>query len=194
MPHAEQINQDSALRDIIRSRRSIRKFKQDSVPPAVILDMLETAKYAPNHRVTEPWRFIYVSSETGKASLIKTFASFSKKSKPDMTEEKLQNFKKTLSCVPGFLLVVFQEDENERARDDDFAATSSLIQNLQLLAWEKGIGMVWKSGKILYDKDVHQAFGLQDNERFAAIIQTGYPDEMPEVKKRTPIKERFTEL
>ncbi|MDR4229417.1 nitroreductase [Bacillus mojavensis] len=194
MPQAEQINQDSALRDIIRSRRSIRKFKQDPVPPAVILDMLETAKYAPNHRVTEPWRFIYVSSETGKAGLIKTFASFSKKSKPDMTEEKLQNFKKTLSRVPGFLLVVFQEDENERARDDDFAATSSLIQNLQLLAWEKGIGMVWKSGKILYDKDVHQAFGLQDNERFAAIIQTGYPDEMPEVKKRTPIKERFTEL
>lgn len=78
MPQAEQINQDSALRDIIRSRRSIRKFKQDPVPPAVILDMLETAKYAPNHRVTEPWRFIYVSSETGKASLIKTFASFSK--------------------------------------------------------------------------------------------------------------------
>ncbi|PNB44469.1 NAD(P)H nitroreductase, partial [Pseudomonas sp. GW456-E7] len=85
----------------------------------------------------------------------------SKRSKPDLTEEKLQNFKNTLGRVPGFLLVVFQEDENERARDDDFAATSSLIQNLQLLAWEKGIGMVWKSGKILYDKEVHQAFGLQ---------------------------------
>ncbi len=89
---------------------------------------------------------------------------------------------------------MFQEDENERARDDDFAATSSLIQNLQLLAWEKGIGMVWKSGKILYDKEVHQAFGLQDNERLAAIIQTGYPDEAPEVKERTPIRERFTDM
>ena len=142
MPQSEQINQHSALRDIIRSRRSIRKFKQEPVPSAVILDMLETAKYAPNHRVTEPWRFIYVSSETGKTNLINTFAAFSKKSKPDMTEEKLQNFKNTLGGVPGFLLVVFQEDENERARDDDFAATSSLIQNLQLLAWEKGIGMV----------------------------------------------------
>ncbi|MCY8998898.1 nitroreductase [Bacillus spizizenii] len=194
MPQSEQVNQHSALRDIIRSRRSIRKFKQEPVPSAVILDMLETAKYAPNHRVTEPWRFIYVSSETGKTNLINTFAAFSKKSKPDMTEEKLQNFKNTLGGVPGFLLVVFQEDENERARDDDFAATSSLIQNLQLLAWEKGIGMVWKSGKILYDKEVHQAFGLQDNERFAAIIQTGYPDEAPEVKKRTPIRERFTDM
>ncbi|MED3387201.1 nitroreductase [Bacillus subtilis] len=194
MPQTEQIHQHPALRDIIRSRRSIRKFKQEPVPAAVILDMLETAKYAPNHRVTEPWRFIYVSSETGKANLINTFAAFSKKSKPDMTEEKLQNFKNTLGRVPGFLLVVFQEDENERARDDDFAATSSLIQNLQLLAWEKGIGMVWKSGKILYDKEVHQAFGLQDNERFAAIIQTGYPDEAPKVKERTPIRERFTEM
>lgn len=109
MPQSEQINQHSALRDIIRSRRSIRKFKQEPVPSAVILDMLETAKYAPNHRVTEPWRFIYVSSETGKTNLINTFAAFSKKSKPDMTEEKLQNFKNTLGGVPGFCSSCFKK-------------------------------------------------------------------------------------
>ncbi len=109
MPQTEQIHQHSELRDIIRSRRSIRKFKQGPVPAEVILDMLETAKYAPNHRVTEPWRFIYVSSETGKANLINTFAAFSKKSKPDMTEEKLQNFKNTLGRVPVFCSSFFRK-------------------------------------------------------------------------------------
>ena len=63
-----------------------------------------------------------------------------------------------------------------------------MIQNLQLLAHENGIGMVWKSGRIMYDKQVHQDFGLADNERFAAIIQTGYPDEQPKAKERTPAK------
>ncbi|MCY8496161.1 nitroreductase [Bacillus atrophaeus] len=194
MPHTEQINQHSSIRDIIRNRRSIRKFKAEPVASDIMLEMLDSAVYAPNHRLTEPWRFIYVSSETGKKNLANQYISFFKRTKPDLTEEKVQNVKNTLSGVPGFLLVVCKVDENERAKDDDFAAVSCLIQNLQLLAWEKGIGMVWKSGPILYDKEMHRAFGLKDDERFAAIIQTGYPDEMPKVKDRTPVRERFTEL
>lgn len=65
-------------------------------------------------------------------------------------------------------------------RNDDFAAVSALIQNLQLLAWDQGIGMVWKSGRILYDKGFQQDMGLKENERFAAILHIGYPEEVPE--------------
>lgn len=156
--------------------------------------MLETAVYAPNHRLTEPWRFIYAASEAGKAKLADSYVSFFKKIKDDFNEEKERNMRKNLSAVPGFLLVVLKEDENEFTRNDDFAALSGMIQNLQLLAHENGIGMVWKSGRIMYDKQVHQDFGLADNERFAAIIQTGYPDEQPKAKERTPAKSLFTEL
>ncbi|WP_426553903.1 nitroreductase family protein [Bacillus velezensis] len=194
MPKTEQLQQNESLAHTIRNRRSIRSFKPETVPSEVILDMLETAVYAPNHRLTEPWRFIYAASEAGKAKLADSYVSFFKKIKDDFNEEKERNMRKNLSAVPGFLLVVLKEDENEFTRNDDFAALSGMIQNLQLLAHENGIGMVWKSGRIMYDKQVHQDFGLADNERFAAIIQTGYPDEQPKVKERTPAKSLFTEL
>ncbi|MBN7743276.1 nitroreductase [Bacillus velezensis] len=194
MPKTEQLQQNESLAHTIRNRRSIRSFKPETVPSEVILDMLETAVYAPNHRLTEPWRFIYAASEAGKAKLADSYVSFFKKIKDDFNEEKERNMRKNLSAVPGFLLVVLKEDENEFTRNDDFAALSGMIQNLQLLAHENGIGMVWKSGRIMYDKQVHQNFGLADNERFAAIIQTGYPDEQPKAKERTPAKSLFTEL
>ncbi|KAF6601015.1 MULTISPECIES: nitroreductase family protein [unclassified Bacillus (in: firmicutes)] len=194
MPKTEQLQQNESLAHTIRNRRSIRSFKPETVPSEVILDMLETAVYAPNHRLTEPWRFIYAASEAGKAKLADSYVSFFKKIKDDFNEEKERNMRKNLSAVPGFLLVVLKEDENEFTRNDDFAALSGMIQNLQLLAHENGIGMVWKSGRIMYDKQVHQDFGLADNERFAAIIQTGYPDEQPKAKVRTPAKSLFTEL
>ncbi|QTN96499.1 nitroreductase [Bacillus sp. LJBV19] len=194
MPKTEQLQQNESLAHTIRNRRSIRSFKPETVPSEVILDMLETAVYAPNHRLTEPWRFIYAASEAGKAKLADSYVSFFKKIKDDFNEEKERNMRKNLSAVPGFLLVVLKEDENEFTRNDDFAALSGMIQNLQLLAHENGIGMVWKSGRIMYDKQVHQDFGLADNERFAAIIQTGYPDEKPKAKERTPAKSLFTEL
>ncbi|MBT2572409.1 nitroreductase [Bacillus sp. ISL-51] len=194
MPKTEQLHQNSSLKNTIRNRRSIRSFKPETVSSDVILDMLETAVYAPNHRLTEPWRFIYVASEAGKAKLANSYVSFFRKIKDDFNEEKEQNMRKTLASVPGFLLVVLKEDENEFTRNDDFAAVSGMIQNLQLLACENGIGMVWKSGRILYDKQVHQDFGLADNERFAAVIQTGYPDEQPKAKERTPASRLFTEM
>ncbi|KXZ23534.1 NAD(P)H nitroreductase [Bacillus nakamurai] len=194
MPKTEQLHQNSSLKNTIRNRRSIRSFKPETVSADVILDLLETAVYAPNHRLTEPWRFIYVASEAGKEKLANSYVSFFRKIKDDFNEEKEQNMRKTLGAVPGFLLVVLKEDENEFTRNDDFAAVSGMIQNLQLLAYENGIGMVWKSGRILYDKQVHQDFGLADNERFAAIIQTGYPDEQPKAKERTPAGRLFTEL
>ncbi|QQD82911.1 nitroreductase [Bacillus siamensis] len=194
MPKTEQLQQNESLKHTIRNRRSIRSFKPETVPSEVILDMLETAVYAPNHRLTEPWRFIYAASEAGKEKLADSYVSFFKKIKDDFNEEKERNMRKNLSAVPGFLLVVLKEDENEFTRNDDFAALSGMIQNLQLLAHENGIGMVWKSGRIMYDKQVHQDFGLADNERFAAIIQTGYPDEQPKAKERTQAKSLFTEL
>ncbi|MBY8914360.1 nitroreductase [Bacillus sp. YC2] len=194
MPKTEQLHQNSSLKNTIRNRRSIRSFKPETVSSDVILDMLETAVYAPNHRLTEPWRFIYVASEAGKVKLANSYVSFFRKIKDDFNEEKEQNMRKTIAAVPGFLLVVLKEDENEFTRNDDFAAVSGMIQNLQLLAHENGIGMVWKSGRILYDKQVHQDFGLADNERFAAVIQTGYPDEQPKAKERTPASRLFTEM
>ncbi|MCY8819075.1 nitroreductase family protein, partial [Bacillus atrophaeus] len=47
MPHTEQINQHSSIRDIIRNRRSIRKFKAEPVASDIMLEMLDSAVYAP---------------------------------------------------------------------------------------------------------------------------------------------------
>nr|WP_240685168.1 nitroreductase family protein [Bacillus velezensis] len=78
MPKTEQLQQNESLAHTIRNRRSIRSFKPETVPSEVILDMLETAVYAPNHRLTEPWRFIYAASEAGKESLRTATSHFSK--------------------------------------------------------------------------------------------------------------------
>lgn len=136
MPKTEQLQQNESLAHTIRNRRSIRSFKPETVPSEVILDMLETAVYAPNHRLTEPWRFIYAASEAGKAKLADSYVSFFKKIKDDFNEEKERNMRKNLSAVPGFLLVVFKEDENEFTRNDDFAAKTFSFSHMKTAsAW-----------------------------------------------------------
>lgn len=91
---------------------------------------------------------------------------------------KNQSLQRLLLQGPSAFTCRTKEDENRVVRNDDFAAVSALIQNLQLLAWDQGIGMVWKSGRILYDKGFQQDMGLKENERFAAILHIGYPEEV----------------
>src|SRR3712207_7001605 len=52
----------------IETRRSIGRVKQDPVPRDLIERILESAVHAPNHRITEPWRF-HVFTSKGRGEL-----------------------------------------------------------------------------------------------------------------------------
>ena len=67
MPKTEQLQQNESLAHTIRNRRSIRSFKPETVPSEVILDMLETAVYAPNHRTDGAMAFYLRSKRSGKS-------------------------------------------------------------------------------------------------------------------------------
>lgn len=57
------MNHSHIIDQIIKERRTIKKFKEERVPTEEIIDILEVAKYAPNHKMTEPWRFILFQKE-----------------------------------------------------------------------------------------------------------------------------------
>ena len=54
------------MSQLIKERRSIRKFKPDKVSNEILEELLEIASYAPNHRLTQPWRFIIYKNEGSK--------------------------------------------------------------------------------------------------------------------------------
>ncbi|BBP87958.1 hypothetical protein BsIDN1_15760 [Bacillus safensis] len=134
-------------------------------------------------------------TDEAKATFVERFIAFFQRNNPDAKEEKINQYRDYFSKVPAlFTCRAKKEDENPVVRNDDFAAVSALIQNLQLLAWDQGIGMVWKSGRILYDKGFQQDMGLKENERFAAILHIGYPEEVPEEKSRQKASSLLTEI
>lgn len=194
MPETKQQTEALTVRDAVRYRRSIRKFKEMPVSIEQLQPLLEDAVYAPNHKITEPWRFLYAVTDEAKEVFVERFIAFFKRNNPDAKEEKINQYRDYFSKVPALLLVVLKEDENPVVRNDDFAAVSALIQNFQLLAWDQRIGMVWKSGRILYDKGFQQDMGLKENERFAAILHIGYPEEVPEEKSRQKASSLLTEI
>ena len=53
-----------AFADLLRGRRTVNLYRQVPVAPELVRDAIESASWAPNHHVTEPWRFYLLGAET----------------------------------------------------------------------------------------------------------------------------------
>lgn len=176
-----------SISEVIRSRRSIKRgYTDKKVDKDLMVSLLNDAAWAPNHGLREPWRFIFVSEERKEAFLDSILTCFPK----SQHEQTLNKY----SDVPAFLVLIMKTDPRQMQWDENFAATSCFVQNLQLLAWEKELGMVWKTPNFIYDPRLYAELGVEKDEKIIGILQIGYFDEdvrVPE-RKRTDIKEKLT--
>ncbi|WP_308531515.1 nitroreductase family protein [uncultured Paenibacillus sp.] len=96
--------------------------------------------------------------------------------------------------IPAHLLVVIEADPRQKYWEDAFSAASALIQNIQLLAWERQVGSVWKTNDWNWDPSFHRKAGVQPHERIVGTLHLGYFDKVPKPKPRTPIEDLLTEF
>lgn len=181
------------LENIIKGRRSIKRFEEREVSPELMKELLDIAVWAPNHRMTEPWRFIMFYGE-GKEKLASIVRQMKESKETDPAKKKSEGEKiyYKLMSNPMFIMVVMKEDPNLVTREEDFAATSCVLQNFSLLAWEKGIGMTWHSYGWLQDSMVREALGIQPGERAIANMHIGYPAMLPKERERKTMDELLT--
>jgi nitroreductase len=149
------------LLSIIKSRRSIRKYKKENIPGNIINELLEAGRWAPSGKNNQPWRFSLISDTEIKLQL-----SGLTKYRRIVEECNL--------CIAVFLNLTAAYD-----RDKDMMSIGACIQNILLAAESHGIGAVWL-GEILSRKDeVNSLLGIESDNELAAVIALGYPDEHP---------------
>lgn len=176
--------------ELIKGRRSIKKFKQDDISIEEMIEILEVAKWAPNHKMTEPWRFLLYSEE-GKDTFVDAYVQSQTSSDgivPVKAEKKASYFKQ----IPLHLVVVMPEDPRQKTWDEDYGAVSAMVQNIQLAAWARGIGMIWRTNDWIYNPIFREALGVKPGEKIVATLMIGYADFVPEAKPRTSIKNKLT--
>ncbi|CEH28579.1 nitroreductase [Aneurinibacillus migulanus] len=176
---------DFPVAKMIQERRSIKKFKNEAISMDLLHDLLNVAVWAPNHRMREPWRFILFIEE-GKRTLAEAICQHAMKKRDPV---QLAEY---FSRIPVHMLIVMQEDPRQREWEEDFAATSALIQNLQLAAWEQGIGMIWKTDPYIHSPGFRECFDIKPGERIVGLLHIGYPEEVPEAKARTKAELKIT--
>jgi nitroreductase len=183
---------------VVMSRRSVFKFQEKPVLVHDILPLVDAAVMAPNHHLTQPWRFILLGSQTqahlaeyyGEAKAAKAMAADA-----SVHERIKQRAVEKFVAVPAILLVVCQLDRQPVMREEDLAATHCAIQNLLLAATDQGLGAQWSTHPMIYNAQVMAEVGVDTTkERCCAMIYMGYPEVIPPAPPRKSAQECLTLL
>ena len=167
------------LEKIIKSRVSQIKFNSKKVETDLIINLLDTAVYAPNHKMREPWRFILLEGQ-GKNDFIERYLNLLNDELKDKTEPSVNK----IFSAPLILVVVMPKNPNLRDEIEDMEANAALIQNYMLLATEAGLATAWKTPLYSETDLFKDLLGLSSEEIIIGIIMTGYSDIQAEPQPR----------
>lgn len=179
----------------IQTRQSVGRVRQDPVPEDLIEQILESAVHAPNHRITEPWRF-HVFTGKGRGELARARAEMARlqaeaeEEDEEMAAGRISRERKKAFRAPVIIAVISASGRDEVETLENYAACAAAVQNMQLTAHSLGLASIWRTGSIAYHEHMRDFFGLKEDDRIVAYLYIGSPDMGERPRRRRPAAER----
>jgi nitroreductase len=175
---------------ILRGRRTIDQYLQTPVPEKLVREAIEVATWAPNHYVTEPWRFILPGVQTVERIVDLNASIVAERKSTEHGEHK----RKVWSEKPGWLIVTCPRSDDTLREQEDYAACCTAIHNFTLYLWKAGVGSKWTTGPVTRDRRLFEIIGADyDAEFVVGLLWFGYPKITPQ-QSRKPVEDVLTEL
>jgi nitroreductase len=170
---------------VLRGRRSIDLFAPGAIDKERILAGIEVARWAPNHRLTEPWRFYLLGPATMRAVV-----DFGVELEVAAKGERAGPVRRArLEAIPGMFVLTSKRSPDPLLEREDYAACCCAAQNLMLYLWRQGIGVKWTTGGITRQPRFYELLGIDSaTESVVGFFWYGVPRVVP-TQKRRPVEE-----
>ncbi|MFL2653845.1 MAG: nitroreductase [Dehalococcoidia bacterium] len=162
----------------IKDRRNTKSFTEEEVKKSDIELILESGVWAPNHRNTEPWRFVVIdkSSEL-KKEISKSMISLQEESSnAKLTDDQKTNISLSVAKSPCYIFVFTTIGDTPEITEENYGAVCCAIQNMQLTATTLGLGVGWSTGKISKIKNLKKLLDVDQTLKIVGVLSIGYPN------------------
>lgn len=176
-----------SITNTIKKRVSTKKYTNEWVNPDKLIDLLETAVYAPNHKMRQPWRFIIIEG-LGKEKFLNKYLDMFKTNDRDEQKTALSKVME----APAIVAVVMKKNPVFEDELEDLQACAALTQNFLLLLEEENMASHWKTPKYIETDKFKDALGISCDELVAGLVMVGYPQVKTAPKPRQSAKSLTT--
>jgi nitroreductase len=159
--------------DAIRARRTIKAYVPGPVPRETLEELFELARWAPNHHLTNPWRFRVLGPET--LSKLKAAAG------PEAAAK--------LDRAPTLVVSSAKLSGDTERDEEDLHATAVATYIVLLGAHARGLAGYWRTPGVLRTSEGRAAVGLPDDERFVGLIHLGEGRQGKDAPERAPLED-----
>jgi nitroreductase len=170
----------------IRTRRAVKEYDPTPIPREWIEELLDAARWAPNHRLTHPWRFNVFVGE-GREKLVQARQDAvrlqAQQKGKEVTPEELEFARQKVYSAPVLIIVSQVLADDPITRKEDYAACWCAVQNILLAATARGLASYPSTGAWIDLNTIGPAIGLPENEVPVACIFLGY-SKAPTAAKR----------
>ncbi len=195
MPRPYTVRDDiiaQMITDAIHTRRSIRRYTDQPIPPNLIDQLVEAATRAPSSHNRQPWRFAVITTSQAKEQLAEQMG---KRLRTDRLraadrvqdiERDVARSRERITAAPVIIVACLStsglDDHHERLMA--IQSVAAAIQNLLLAAHETGLGACWMAAPLYCLDVVREVLHLPDDWEAQALITIGYPKGADERKDR----------
>jgi nitroreductase len=158
------------VEEAIRSRRTHKAFAPEPVPRELLDELLELARWAPNHHLTNPWRFRVLGPQS--------LARLKRAAGPEAAAK--------LDRAPTLVLATAVRSDDPVQNEEDLLATACATYAVLLGAHAKGLVGYWRTPGVLRTDAGLAALNVPDSERFVALIHLGWQRQEKAPPERAP--------
>jgi nitroreductase len=194
------------LLELIKSRRSIRRFADRPVGHDDLARLLEAARWAPSNHNRQPWRFLVIEDKqqiNQLAEIVSQGLSEKLKSLPEVAAAyagEFMHYATFFSNAPVLLVVLHKQPVSVSApllaglKNPDLVSGEPLsvamaVQNLLLAAQALGLGTCVLTGPLLVQDALAGALDLSAGHDLTCLVALGHPAELPAPPRRKTIEQ-----
>jgi nitroreductase len=160
------------IAELAARRRTHKSFGPEPVSRETLLELFDVARLAPNHHLTEPWRFRVIGPAT--LARLKECAGPGEATK--------------LERAPTLVLATAALSGDLIQDEEDVCATAAAIMLVLLGATERGLASYWRTPGILRTARGRDAAGVPEGERLLGLLHFGPPERQPAPRERAAVE------
>ena len=160
------------LDEAIRTRRTHKAYAREPLDRDTLDALFELARWAPNHKLTNPWRFRVVGPQA--LERLKLAAD------DPIAAAKLDR-------APTLVAVSATQSGDPVLDEEDVLASASAAYIVLLAAHGRGLAGYWRTPGVLRTDAGRAALGVEDGERVLGLLHLGHPRQEPRVPERAPV-------
>jgi nitroreductase len=165
----------------IRSRRTHKAFGPQAVDAAVLDELFELASWAPNHHLTNPWRFRVLGPRT-RVRLM------------ELAESEKPGAAVKLQRAPTLVAVTARQSGDPEQDREDLLATGVAAYLVLLGAHARGLAGYWRTVALLDDPRGREILGIGPEETPVGLLYLGTPVQEQRIPERAPLAELVVHL